>query len=170
MNGSSTRPVQGNGAVRAPHVDSPLSGLDGMRALQVGAVGRPGVATLLGMTIEAVDEGRVVFGLEARPDFANPLGTVHGGILSTLLDSAMGCAVYTTLPPRWSYTTVDLTVTFVRAALLDGGRLRAEGSVIHRGGRVATADGRLTDADGRLLAHAVTTCMVLQPEREEGGR
>jgi uncharacterized protein (TIGR00369 family) len=170
VNPTSGRALPGNGAVHAPHVDSPLSGLDGMRALQAGAVGRPGVARLLGMTIEAVDEGRVVFGLEARPDFANPLGTVHGGILSTLLDSAMGCAVYTTLPSRWSYTTVDLTVAFVRAAALDGGRLRAEGSVIHRGGRVATAEGRLTDADGRLLAHAVTTCMVLRPEPDGGGR
>ena len=156
------RPV----AVAAPHVDSPLSGLDGMRALQSGSIDRPGIARLLGMAIEAVDDGRVVSGVDVKPDFANPLGTVHGGILSTLLDSAMGCAVYTTLPPRWSYTTVDLTVTFVRAVAVDGRHLRAEGTVVHRGGRITTADGRITDDGGRLIAHAVTTCMVVRPTHE----
>ena len=149
--------------VATPHVDSPMSGLETMRALQSGTVDRPGIAQLLGMRIEQVDEGRVVFGADVRADFANPLGTVHGGILSTLLDSAMACAVFTTLPPRTSYTTVDLTVSFVRAVPLDARHLRAEGTVIHSGGRIATAQGRLTDEEGNLVAHGTTTCLVRRP-------
>jgi len=91
----------------------------------------------------------------------NPLGTVHGGIAATLLDSAMGVAVHTTLDEGQTYTTLELNVNYVGAMTQDTGPVVATGSVIHRGGRVATAEARLTDADGRLLAHGTSTCLIL---------
>jgi len=86
---------------------------------------------------------------------------VHGGIAATLLDSAMGVAVHTTLDEGQTYTTLELNVHYVGAMTQDTGPVVATGSVIHRGGRVATAEARLTDADGRLLAHGTSTCLIL---------
>ncbi|MFA1548035.1 PaaI family thioesterase [Actinomadura chokoriensis] len=123
-----------------------------------------GVGALLGITVESLEPGRVVCALTPRTDFGNPLGTVHGGIISTLLDSAMGCAVHTSLPEGASYTTLELKVNFVRAVPLEGGRLVCEGTTVHVGRKVATAEGRVTGADGKLVAHATTTCMVFQPD------
>ncbi|GAB2860872.1 PaaI family thioesterase [Actinoallomurus bryophytorum] len=122
-----------------------------------------GIASLIDMALETFEPGRVVFTLETRPDFGNPLGTLHGGICSTLLDSAMGCAVHTALPEGASYTTLELKVNFVRPVRLDGVKLRCEGTTIHLGGRVATTEGRVTDDQGRLVAHGTSTCMVFSP-------
>jgi uncharacterized protein (TIGR00369 family) len=122
-----------------------------------------GIANLIDMALETLEPGRVVFELETRPDFGNPLGTLHGGICSTLLDSAMGCAVHTALPEGASYTTLELKVNFVRPVRLDGVKLRCEGTTIHLGGRTATTEGRVTDDQGRLVAHGTSTCMVFRP-------
>src|ERR1700736_5558035 len=86
-----------------------LSGLEVMRSLQRRGPSAVGIANLLDMRIDEVDEGRVVFALETRADFANPMGTVHGGIAANMLDSAMGCAVQSALPPGAGYTPVDLS-------------------------------------------------------------
>jgi acyl-coenzyme A thioesterase PaaI-like protein len=99
-----------------------------------------GVADMLDMRPAELGVGRVAFVCEAQASFANPMGTVHGGIVATLLDSALGCAVQTTL---------------------DAGELRAEATVVHAGRRQATAEARLTDRAGRVLATATTTCLVL---------
>lgn len=139
------------------------SGLEVLRRLTDGPRDAVGVMRLIGGTPETVEHGRVVFRAPTRGDFANPMGTLHGGIAATLLDSAMGCAVMSTLPPGAGYATVDLHVTYLRPAGLDGVVLRAEGTAVHTGGRVATAEGRLTDPDGRLVATAVCTCAVLGP-------
>lgn len=117
---------------------------------------------LLGMRFDDVDHGRVVMSLDTQPDFANPMGTVHGGIAATLLDSVMGCAVHTTLPAGSTYTTLQLNVNYIRAAGIDGQTLTATGTVIHSGRRTATAQGSVHDALGRLIAHATTTCIVLE--------
>ena len=139
-----------------------VSGLEVMRAIRNGEVERPGVGRLLDMRIVTVDEGLVEFEIDAKPEFGNPLGTVHGGITATILDSAMGCAVHTSLPPGASYTTLDLAVTYLKAVPYDGRRLTAEGRTIHVGGRVATAQGRVVDQYGTLVATATTTCMVFR--------
>ncbi|WP_131740156.1 PaaI family thioesterase [Actinomadura roseirufa] len=140
------------------------TGLEQLRDLiNMGAEQGYGIGALLGMTAETLEPGRVVFSLTPRTDFSNPLGIVHGGILSTLLDSAMGCAVHTSLPEGTGYTTLELKVNFVRPVALDAGPLRCEGTVLHLGRRVATADGRVTNADGKLVAHGTTTCMVFSP-------
>jgi uncharacterized protein (TIGR00369 family) len=119
------------------------------------------VAELLGFTLTELGEGQASFELDPGERHYNPLGTVHGGIAATLLDSAMGVAVHTTLDEGQRYTTLELKVNFVRAITEETGRVVATGSVIHRGGRVATAEARLTDADGRLLAHGTSTCLIM---------
>ncbi|UQA94422.1 PaaI family thioesterase [Streptomyces halobius] len=123
----------------------------------------PSIGRLLGMEIDETEEGRVVMSLNTKPDHANPLGTVHGGIAATLLDSVMGCAVHTTLPPRVGYTTLELKVNYIRTVPLDAGKLTAQGTVIHTGRRTATAEGKVLDAQHKLVAHATTTCMIFRP-------
>lgn len=139
-----------------------LSGLELLRAIRDLKSPPPNIAGLLGLVMVEVDEGRTVFTVETRPEFSNPLGTVHGGIHATLLDSAMGCAVHSALPAGAGYTTLELKVNYIKAVSLDAGTLTCVGEVIHVGGRVATAEGRVTDAAGRLLAHATTTCMIFR--------
>jgi uncharacterized protein (TIGR00369 family) len=121
----------------------------------------PSIDRLLGLRFDEVDHGRVVISLDTQPNFANPMGTVHGGIAATLLDSVMGCAVHTTLPALVGYTTLELKVNYIRAASTDGQTLTATGTVIHSGRRTATAEGRVLDAQGKLIAHATTTCVIL---------
>ncbi|MEU1511342.1 PaaI family thioesterase [Streptomyces sp. NPDC005811] len=143
---------------------SALSGLELLRLVRDGKLGdRPSIGRLLGMRFDEVEHGRAVLSLDTRPDFANPLGTVHGGIAATMLDSALACAVHTTLPAGTGYTTLELKVNYIRPARTDGQTLTAEGTVVHAGRRTATAEGRVVDDQGRLIAHATTTCMILGP-------
>ncbi|MDF9801723.1 uncharacterized protein (TIGR00369 family) [Streptomyces sp. HB372] len=139
-----------------------MTGLELMRWVQTELpTDIPSIGRLLGMRFDEVEHGRIVISLDTRPDFANPLGTVHGGIAATLLDSVMGCAVHTTLPAGAGYTTLELKVNYIRTARTDGQKLIAEGTVIHAGRRVATAEGKVLDEQGKLIAHATTTCMIL---------
>lgn len=139
------------------------SGLQFLQDLRDGRHPAPPFAATADIWIAEVEHGRVVF--EARPSerFYNPLGTVHGGWISGLLNSAMACAVHSTLIAGQGYTTVDMSVSFVRAILEKTGALRCEGKIVHAGGRIATAEGRLWDAAGTLLAHGTETCMILKP-------
>ena len=137
-----------------------LAGLPFLEAIRDGRLPAPPVSRLLGFTLADVESGRAVFECEASEAHYNPTGTVHGGIISTLLDSALSCAVHSTLAAGTGSTTVEIKVNFVRPVVIGTGRLRAEGRVIHAGGRLATAEARLTDAAGKLYAHAVGTCLV----------
>jgi uncharacterized protein (TIGR00369 family) len=143
-----------------------MSGLEFWRAIAAEELPPPPIAKLMGFAeIAEVDEGRVSFAGTPSEAVYNPIGVVHGGYASTLLDSAVGCAVHTTLPPGTGYTTLELKVNFVRPITARTGRVLATGTVIHRGGKVATAEGRLVEeATGKLLAHATTTCLILRPE------
>jgi uncharacterized protein (TIGR00369 family) len=138
-----------------------MTGLEAMHAIRAGDAPAPPIAELIGFDLVEVGEGRAVFAFDPAERHYNPLGTVHGGIAATLLDSAMGCAVHTTLGEDEAYTTLELKVNYVRAITEATGRIVASGSVIHRGGRVATAEARLTDEDGRLLAHGTSTCLIM---------
>jgi uncharacterized protein (TIGR00369 family) len=138
-----------------------LAGLDFLRALREGKHPAPPFAGATDIWIAEVESGRVVFEASPSARFYNPLGTVHGGWISTLLDSAMGCAVHSLLKPGQAYTTVDMAVTFVRPVFENTGKLRCEGKIIHLGGRIATADGRVLDQAGTLIAHGSETCMVM---------
>ncbi|HEX3317090.1 MAG TPA: PaaI family thioesterase [Solirubrobacteraceae bacterium] len=138
-----------------------LSGLDAMQALVDGTVAPPPIAVLLGFRLAEVEEGRALFTGEADEFHYNPIGAVHGGLAATLLDSAMGCAVHTTLRTGEAYTTAELKVNLVRA-IGRGMALRCEGTVLYKGRRQATAEGRLLEAvTGKLLAHGTTTCLVI---------
>jgi len=106
-------------------------------------------------------EGKAVFVAKPSSHFYNPMGTVHGGWISGVLDSAMGCAVHSMLKPGQAYTTVEMKVNFVRPLFEQTGMLRCEGTILHSGGRLATAEGKLTGADGKLIAHGSETCMIL---------
>lgn len=141
------------------HVDPlSLSGLDLLRlAMERRSIG---IGRLLDMRAIEVEEGRVTFAVTTRDDFANPMGTTHGGIAATLLDSAMGCAVHTTLGPGEAYSTLELKVNYLRPVPTDGAELTATGTTIHVGRRTATAEGRVVDDRDRLVAHGTTTCIV----------
>lgn len=146
----------------------PLSGLELFEAMIAGRLpGAPIAGTLDFMLVEA-SRGRAVF--QGRPQLGhyNPLGTVHGGWIATLLDSAVGCAVHTTLPAGKAYTTLELKVNFVKAVSARQTLVRAEGEVISAGARVATARGQLVGPDGTLYAHATTTCLIFDA-RPGGG-
>ncbi|MFJ8493871.1 PaaI family thioesterase [Streptomyces sp. NPDC094038] len=143
-----------------------LSGLDLMRWIQSARptdTVPPTIGRLLGMRFDEVEHGRMVLSLDTRPDFANPLGTVHGGIVATLLDSVMGCAAHTTLPAGVGCTTLGLKVNYIRAAPTGGRTLTAEGNVIHAGRSTATAEGKVLDERGKLIAHTTTTCLIMRP-------
>ncbi|MFZ0206062.1 MAG: PaaI family thioesterase, partial [Roseiarcus sp.] len=140
----------------------PLSGLEFITALSEGRFPKPPIAVLMDFQPVEVERGRVVFAATPGEQHYNPLGSVHGGYISTLLDSCMGCAVHTQLGPGQGYTSLELKVNFVRRVSAETGPVRAEGKVIHVGGQVATAEGRLVDADNRLLAHGTTTCLVFR--------
>ncbi len=137
-----------------------LSGLEVMQLIATGHLPPPPIATLLGMDIEEVGDGFATFVLEPDARMLNPIGSVHGGIAATLLDSCMGCAVHTTLPAGASYTTAQLNLHYLRSMQPGMGAVRATGTVLHRGRTQSTAEAKLLDAEGRLLAHGTTTCLV----------
>jgi uncharacterized protein (TIGR00369 family) len=140
---------------------STMAGLEYLRAIQRGEYPPPPLAELLGFRLAEVERGRAVFELEPAEYHYNPIGTVHGGVAATLLDSVMGCAVHSTLAAGVGYTSVDLHVHFVRPLTADTGRVRCEGAVVHAGSRMATAEGRLVGADSKLYAHGTATCLLL---------
>lgn len=136
------------------------TGLEQLRRM-AGTDSPPPFAMLIGMRGVVFEPGSAVFAAEPAEYHYNPIGVVHGGFAATLLDSAMSCAVHTTLGAGERYTTLEIKVNFVRAITEKTGRVRAEATVIHRGRTVATAEGRLVaESDGSLLAHGTTTCMV----------
>jgi uncharacterized protein (TIGR00369 family) len=143
-----------------------MTGLEFLHAIAAGEVPGAPIAELLGFDAIEAEEGRVVFACVPGHHHYNPLGTVHGGLPATLLDSAMGCAVHSTLPAGVGYTTLELKVNFTRPITADTGRILCEGTVVHRGGRTATAEGRvLAEDSGKLLAHGTATCLLLGDPR-----
>jgi uncharacterized protein (TIGR00369 family) len=142
-----------------------LSGLDFLEAIAAGEIPPPPIMSTLGVDDFSVGPGWARFTLTPAEHHYNPIGSVHGGVAATLLDSALGCAIHSALPAGTGYTTVDLRVTFVRPLTATTGPVHCEGRVIHVGGRVATSEGRITDADGKLYAHGSATCLVFGGER-----
>ena len=138
-----------------------LSGLEVMQLITAGELPPPPIAALLGMDVVEVGDGYATFTLEPDSRMLNPIGSVHGGIAATLLDSCMGCAVHTTLPPGVGYTTAQLNLHYLRSMQPGMGRVRATGTVLHRGRKQSTAEAKLFDEQGRLLAHGTTTCLIL---------
>jgi uncharacterized protein (TIGR00369 family) len=140
-----------------------MAGLDFLRAIARGELPRPPIGIVLGFGLIEVEEGRAAFSVQPAEHHYNPIGVVHGGLLATVLDSAMGCAVHSTLGVGEGYTTLELKVNYVRAVTRDTGLLRCTAQVLYRGGRIATAEGRAVDERGRLYAHGTTTCLLIRP-------
>jgi uncharacterized protein (TIGR00369 family) len=142
-----------------------LSGIEFLRKVVSGELPRPPISALMNFGLAELSEGRAVFTVEPAEYHYNPIGVVHGGLAATLLDSAMGCAVHSTLPAGAGYTTLEVKVNFVRALTAETGEVRCVAEVIHVGGRTATAEGKVLDAGGKLYAHATTTCIIFRNER-----
>jgi uncharacterized protein (TIGR00369 family) len=139
-----------------------MNGLALLRAILDGTLPRAPISDTLAFDLIEANEGVARFRGHPTERHLNPMGQVHGGWAATLLDSAMGSAVMTTLAAGESYGTVDLIVHLVRPVTPASGPLVAEGRIVHRGKRIATADGRLVDASGALVAHGTTTCAITQ--------
>jgi uncharacterized protein (TIGR00369 family) len=141
---------------------SALSGLDFFARLAEGTLPPPPIAELMGFAVTAAEPGRCVFAMQPAEWMFNPIGSVHGGVAATILDSCMGCAVHTTLAAGTGYTTTDLQIRYLRGMTVDTGRVIAEGTVVHTGRRQATAEGRLfVESTGKLIATGTTGCIVL---------
>ena len=143
-----------------------MGGLEYLQAMQRGELPAPPMMLLLNIGFQKAEAGRVVFSVEPDEYHYNPIGMVHGGLAATLCDSAMGCAIHSTLPAGVGYTTLELKINFVRPLTVATGLVLCEGTVIHVGGRVATAEARVTDRAGKLYAHATTTCLIMRPPAE----
>ena len=139
-----------------------MTGMEYMSAIVAGEMPPPPIAVTMRLRPVELEEGRVVFEGEPGEEHYNPIGVVHGGYAATLLDSALGCAVHTTLPAGVGYTSLGLEAKFVRPITRDTGRVLCEASVLHRGRRQATSEATVTAADsGKLLASGTATCMIL---------
>jgi len=139
-----------------------MTGMEYMEAIVSGKMPPPPIAVTMSLRPVELEEGRVVFEGEPGEEHYNPIGVVHGGYASTLLDSALGCAVHTTLPAGVGYTSLGLEAKFVRPITRDTGRVLCEASVLYRGRKQATAEASLRAAEGgKLLASGTATCMIL---------
>jgi uncharacterized protein (TIGR00369 family) len=139
-----------------------LSGLEIFQGIFEGRFPSPPIGDTLDFIPIQIALGFAIFQGRPQPEHYNPLGTVHGGWFCTILDSAMGCAVHSTLRPKKAYTTLELKVNMVRALTQAVSLVRAEAKVIHVGRQVATAEGRIVDAEGKVYGHATTTCMIFE--------
>jgi uncharacterized protein (TIGR00369 family) len=149
-------PLEVAGAIPA------MSGLEHLEAIMRGELPPPPMALLMRMAPVQLGFGRAVFAGDPGEEHYNPLGTVHGGYAATLLDSAMGCAVQTTLDAGVGYTTLEMKINLVRPITAATGRVLAEARTLHRGRSIATADAELRAEDsGKLLAHGTSTCQIL---------
>ncbi|MGA7396874.1 MAG: PaaI family thioesterase [Solirubrobacterales bacterium] len=141
-----------------------MSGLDYIQGLITGEIPPPPIAVLLDMGPVEIEEGRVVFGGKPGEEHYNPIGMIHGGYAATILDSALGCSVHTTLEKGTSYTSLGLEVKYVRPITRDTGYVLCESKVTFRGRRQATAEAHLTSAEtGKLLASGTSTCLIMGP-------
>jgi uncharacterized protein (TIGR00369 family) len=157
-----TRTISWQDPTVSAAVGAEMAGLDYVRAIQAGEIPPPPIAVVMSFSIAELDEGRAVFIGEPGEEHYNPIGVVHGGYASTLLDSALGCSVHTTLPAGVGYTSQTLEVKYLRPITRDTGAVRAEAHVIHRGRKNAVAEAKLTSVgSGKLLATGTSTCLII---------
>lgn len=141
-----------------------MSGMEYLQAMLDGKIPPPPIAHTMGFQLTEIGEGRAVFTCEPAEYHYNPIGSVHGGLAATLLDSAMGVAVHTLLPAGTGYTTVELKINLIRPLTAGTGLVRAEADIVNAGRSIAIAQGRIVDSAGKLYAHSTTTCMIFRPE------
>jgi uncharacterized protein (TIGR00369 family) len=154
-----------NGSGWGPIAREAAQGKSGEQMFEMmlqGQVPAPPIGHTMDFILISANNGEAVFQGVPQAKHLNPLGGIHGGWYATLLDSAVGCAIHTLMPPGRGYTTAELSVNLVRAAKPDGTPLRAIGKVLHAGKQLATAEGKIVGPDGKLYAHATTTCLVFE--------
>jgi uncharacterized protein (TIGR00369 family) len=142
-----------------------LSGAEFFAAIEAGTIPPPPLTHTLDIEGFSFGEGRAAFRLTPQEFHYNPLGSVHGGVFATMLDSACGCAVHTLLPAGVRYTSLDLSVKYLRPVTVDTGPITAEARVVHLGRRTALAEGQITDAAGKVYVTATSSCLVMRPEQ-----
>lgn len=145
-------------------------GLKVLKAIAAGELPSPPIGEGLCFGLAEAGEGHVVFRGMPNESHLNPLGTIHGGYAAAILDSALACAVMTTLSPGEGYTTVEFKVNLTRPILADTGEVVCEGRLVHRGRTTATSEAYLRDGQGRLLAHGTETCAIFPIDRALKGR
>jgi uncharacterized protein (TIGR00369 family) len=155
-----TRTISWHDPAEAAVLSQGLTGLEILHRISSGLIPAPPAAELVGFAPTYVMPGRVVFAYEPREEHYNTLGAVHGGILTTVLDTVMGCAIHSNLDAGIAPVTIELKTSFVHPVTLASGILRAEGAVVHPGSRVATAEAKLEGEDGTLYAHASSTWLI----------
>ena len=148
-----------------PTTPAGRTGLETLNAMFLGALPRPPISAALNFTLTEASDGRVVAEGVTSPSMVGPFGFIHGGFICTLLDTALTCAVLSTLPAGLICTTTDLHVRYVRALPADAGRLRAVATIVHRGKQVATSEGKLIDDRDRVYATATMACFVFPAPR-----
>jgi uncharacterized protein (TIGR00369 family) len=142
-----------------------LSGVEYFRKMLAGELPPPPMLDLFDIRLVEVDPGRVVFTATAAEHFYNGTGVAHGGFAATLLDTALGCAINSSMPAGRRFTTLELKINLTRPLTTEAGLLRCEASVVHVGSRTATSEARIVDRHGKLYAHGTTTCIVVDPPR-----
>jgi uncharacterized protein (TIGR00369 family) len=159
---SKSRTITWQDPVASAAVGAEMAGLDYVRAIQAGEIPPPPIAVVMNFSIELLEEGQAVFIGQPGEEHYNPIGVVHGGYASTILDSALGCAVHTTCPAGVGYTSQTLEVKYLRPITRDTGAVRAEAVVVHRGRKNAVSEAKLTAVEGgKLLATGTSTCLIL---------
>jgi len=141
-----------------------LGGLEFFRKMITGELPLPPLPALMGFRLVEIDEGRAVFEADPRPAFYNGLGSIHGGFAATLLDTALGGAVNSTMGPGRAYATVDLKVTMTRPLRSEVGPVRCIATAIQVGSRLATAEARIVDGRGKIYAHGTATCLAVETQ------
>jgi uncharacterized protein (TIGR00369 family) len=137
-----------------------MAGLDYLRAMITGEIPAPPIIKLMGISMASAEPGLVKMVLPIGEHLYNPIGSVHGGVAATLLDSVMGCAVHSVLPAGRAYSTLEIKISYLRAMNLATGEVTAEGRVVNAGRKAAFAEGRIVDASGKIYATGSTTCAV----------
>jgi uncharacterized protein (TIGR00369 family) len=148
------------GAKQALH----MSGLEYIQAMKDEKIPPPPVMHTLDFRLTSIEPGKAVFSFVPSEFHYNPIGTVHGGVITTVLDSALGCAVHSLLPLGKAYTTLELKVNFIKAITKSNGELTATARVIHAGSKTALVEAQITDSTGKIYAHSVSTCMIFSIE------
>lgn len=150
------------------NLGSTMSGMEYLQAMIDGKIPRPPISYTLNFALTEIGEGKATFVGEPAEYHYNPIGSVHGGLAATLLDSALGCAVHTLLPAGVGYTTLELHVNYIRPLTAQTGRVFCHGEAIHTGRTIGTAQARLVDEAGKLYAHGTATLAIFRSERENG--
>jgi uncharacterized protein (TIGR00369 family) len=141
-----------------------MSGLEYLQAMGDGKIPFPPILHTLDFKVDSAEKGQAIFSFEPQEFHYNPIGAVHGGVISAILDSAMGCTLHSILPAGTGYTTLELKVNFLKAITIKTGVLRAIGKIINSGSRTALVEAQLLDSNNKLYAHAVSTCMILKQD------